>query len=429
MRLRDYLPRDILSRSMLMLLFPSICLFVALIWFYFESHISEVNRKLSQNVGRNISILVSSCESDDPAFAKQQLANTFDVETYCNTTGEPSLQDFSGSFSYRQVIERELENIVERDLDVQINTSSSTIAIKVTGTPAPHIFLIEKKNLLVANTHFLIVWGVLFLIAISLFTWGFMKQQVKSIVKLSRAAEAFGRGQDDFRFSPSGATEIRTAARALIQMRDRLKNFAEQRTTMLSGISHDLRTPLTRLKLTLAMMDQTEDVTAARTDLDDMQHMLDDYLDYARRDYVTPYEPFDLYQLISEMEILKHEKVSFPTPPLELIYSGRPSILKRAIENLISNGIKYGKQVSLIIEDSAKQVRILVDDDGPGIAEQNREMALTPFHRLDIARNQNVPGSGLGLSIANDAANSHGGSLKLGTSPMGGLRAELTLPK
>jgi two-component system osmolarity sensor histidine kinase EnvZ len=287
--------------------------------------------------------------------------------------------------------------------------------------------LIERKRALTVNSHFFIVW----VIASSLLMLGlavaFLNQQVRSILRLSEAARAFGRGREVPDFRPSGATEVRDAARALLDMKSRLTAFADQRTAMLAGVSHDLRTPLTRLKLSLAMMDQTEELGAAQSDLDEMAMMLDEYLTFARGEEGDDPVPLDLARLVCAAAAGFGEHVAVSGPNV-IDVTGRPLALKRAVNNLISNAVKYATEVRVTLVDGPHAAEVHVDDNGPGIPPARREEAFRPFSRLDEARTQNASGTGLGLTLARDTARAHGGDLRLSDSALGGLRASLRLP-
>ena len=245
-------------------------------------------------------------------------------------------------------------------------------------------------------------------------------------LRLTEAANAFGRGRDMPGFRPRGATAIWDAARAVTDMRARLMAFTDQRTAMLAGVSHDLRTPLTRLKLQLAMMEQTEEITGARTDLDDMSKMLDEYLAFAsgeegesaedlRLDHITR----TVAERIDGAEVVEASQISVTV---------RPMALTRTLTNLMTNGVGYGTRCEVRLIKGPHMAEILLEDDGPGIPEDQREDAFRPFHRLDDARSQNVAGTGLGLTLARDFARAHGGDIRLEDSPMGGLRVRLRLP-
>lgn len=429
MQLRNFLPKNLLWRSTLLFLLPSFLFFVALNWFYYERHISEVNRKLAQGVGRDISTILAACENGVTS-EEDALLSDLEIDFRCATAPGTHIPDNArDSYFYRETIEREVSAIVKKEAKIYLVPASSSMLVTLpveNGLQAD--FQLDKKRLLVANAHFQIVWGGLFLIALGFIAYAFMRQQVRSILHLSEAARAFGRGQDNFVIRQFGATEVRAAAEALKQMRDRLKSAADQRTTMLSGISHDLRTPLTRLKLTLAMMDETDDIKAAKKDLSDMHRMLDDYLEFARLNHEPVYTEFDLISLVRDMEIVKANGIKVEASSDKLAFTGNASMIQRAVENVISNAIKNATTVEITIAVSRRNVRIYIEDDGPGIPEDLREKVFQPFFRVDTARNQNIAGSGLGLSLARDTVASHGGNLKLDASPLGGLRAIITLP-
>ena len=262
----------------------------------------------------------------------------------------------------------------------------------------------------------------------------FLRNQVRPIERLALAAEAFGQGRAVPDFRPRGATEVRRAAQAFLTMRERIERYLQQRTEMLAGVSHDLKTPLTRLKLQLAMMDDNDDTAALRQDVADMERMLDEYLQFARGEGGEEATATDLSELVRDaVDAAGRGKNANPlgatiAPGLTLPL--KPNALRRCLNNLIDNALKHGTRAEVALQKTADgtQVEIVIDDDGPGIPEARREEAFRPFHRLDEGRNLQAGGSGLGLAIARDIARAHGGELTLGDSPLGGLRAVIRLP-
>jgi two-component system osmolarity sensor histidine kinase EnvZ len=262
----------------------------------------------------------------------------------------------------------------------------------------------------------------------------FMRNQIRPILRLAEAADAFGKGRpvpDDFR--PRGAREVRQAAQAFLEMRNRIKQHVDQRTTMLAGVSHDLRTVLTRFKLELALLGDSAEVRALKDDVNEMQHMLEDYLAFSKGDGGEEAKPTLLRELLEEI----HEEAQIYGTPVELKLRRRRSDLvlplkrqafKRAITNLVSNAARFGDQVVIRAATERNWLRIEVDDDGPGIPPAERVNVFRPFYRLDHARNQDTGNTGLGLAIARDIARSHGGDIALGESSLGGLRAIITVP-
>ncbi len=261
----------------------------------------------------------------------------------------------------------------------------------------------------------------------------FLRNQMKPIERLASAAEAFGKGRPVADFKPHGATEVRKAATAFIQMRERIDRFVQQRTDMLAGISHDLKTPLTRMRLQLAMMPKDADTEAMQSDLAEMERMLNEYLEFARGEGSDVVEQVQLGNLATEA-VANAERAHHAGDRIklgqtdELTIAVRRHALMRCLTNLIDNALKYGRHAEVSIKRAGRRVEIAVDDDGPGIAEERREEAFRPFHRLDEGRNLQVGGVGLGLTIARDIARSHGGDILLQDSARGGLRAVIRLP-
>jgi two-component system osmolarity sensor histidine kinase EnvZ len=262
----------------------------------------------------------------------------------------------------------------------------------------------------------------------------FLRNQVRPIEQLAMAAESFGKGRAVPHFKPYGAAEVRRAAQAFITMRARIERYVTQRTEMLAGVSHDLKTPLTRLKLELAMMGPAQEVRALRQDIAEMEHMLDEYLDFARGEGGEEAQEADLADIVMEAAAAAAKARGATADRLKLAaqsgirVSVRRHAVKRCATNIIDNALKYGRKVGVALKQNGQQVEIVVEDDGPGIPEERREEAFRPFHRLDEGRNLQTGGSGLGLAIARDIARAHGGDVILGESSMGGLRAAIRLP-
>jgi two-component system osmolarity sensor histidine kinase EnvZ len=259
----------------------------------------------------------------------------------------------------------------------------------------------------------------------------FIRNQVRAIERLANAAEAFGRGGEVVAFKPHGAREVRRAANAFLSMRSRILRQIEQRTNLLASVSHDLRTPLTRLKLALALAEPSKRTGEMKGDVAEMEHMIDEYLAFARGEGGEAAEPvrlLDLIEEVSEGAVRAGARVSVEADP-ELMAQVRPNALKRALANLIMNAAVHGEHVAVAARPRLHGgVEIVVDDDGPGIPEDRYEEAFKAFGRLDEARNQNTKGVGLGLAIARDVARGHGGDVTLEKSPLGGLRAVVRVP-
>jgi two-component system osmolarity sensor histidine kinase EnvZ len=260
----------------------------------------------------------------------------------------------------------------------------------------------------------------------------FLRNQVRPIERLARAADSFGKGRAVPDFKPYGATEVRRAAQAFITMRERIERHISQRTEMLAGVSHDLKTPLTRLKLALAMLPDDGDIRPMRADIAEMEHMLDEYLAFARGEGSEESQTIDLSALLRDTAAAaakaRQRDGVVINAPMHVMVSVKRAGLRRLLANLIDNALKHAAHVIVTLTQDERLVEIAVEDDGPGIPEARREEAFRPFHRLDQGRNLQTGGSGLGLAIARDIARAHGGDIVLDKSAKGGLKATVRLP-
>lgn len=428
-RLRDYTPRGLYARLAMLVALPILVIFAIFSIYYYQQHIKDVNEKLSQSIAREISVIADLCmDNDHTAEQEAQLEQRLGLTFQCRMDEFYVWPDSAKeTFSYASVLRKQLDTFVPMPVDVRSVNDTAMLDFRVDLYDVKTMqVLIDRKRALAANTHFTIVWvllGALFMLALA---FAFLRNQVRSILRLTEAAKAFGRGRDLPGFRPSGATEIRDAARAVTDMRAKLMAFTDQRTAMLAGVSHDLRTPLTRLKLQLAMMEPSDEIDGARTDLDDMSKMLDEYLAFASGEEGEQAEELRLDH-IARTVAERIDRASVIEAP-SLSVTARPIALARTLSNLMSNGAGYGTTCEVRLIKGPRMAEILIDDDGPGIPQDKREDAFRPFHRLDEARSQNVPGTGLGLTLARDFARAHGGDIRLEDSPMGGLRVRLRLP-
>jgi len=429
LRLRDITPRGLYARTLLLLLVPVLLILGLMTWYYYSSQVAEVNRKFAQSIARDANLIRATClnpdyETSDHTRIQLQIDTWFTCKTDENTIPKENLRQ---RFGYGETLKAELTGRLGVPVFVGLARGDARLHIRFPVNEDTGEIIIDRKRAFMINSHIFIVWVIAFSLLMVALAIGFLNQQVRSILRLSEAARAFGRGRDLPDFRPSGATEVRDAARALIDMKERLTSFADQRTAMLAGVSHDLRTPLTRLKLALAMMDENEDIRAARADLDDMAMMLDEYLAFARGEEGDEPALFDLAQVTRDVAASLGSGIPI-TGPSRIIVMGRPLALKRAVTNLVSNALNYATTARVSLIDGPHWAEVVVDDDGPGIPPERHEEAFRPFSRLDEARGQNQSGSGLGLTLARDTARAHGGDIRLMQSPMGGLRAVLRVP-
>lgn len=427
-RLRDYTPKSLYARLAALVMLPVIAIFAIFAIYYYQEHIRDVNEKLSQSIAREVSLLVDICGNPDHTASveleiENQLGLRFDCAYENGMTWPETARE---RFGYDDVLRGQMVAVSDLEIHVRAIEAGRVLDFRSDQAGDTVRVVVDRKRALAANTHFTIVWvllGALFMLALA---FAFLRNQVRSILRLTEAAKAFGRGRDLPGFRPSGATEIRDAARAVTDMRARLTAFTDQRTAMLAGVSHDLRTPLTRLKLQLAMMEQSEEITGARSDLDDMSKMLDEYLAFASGEEGERAEELRLDHIAKTVaERIDGASVE---ADVELTVTARPMALTRTLSNLMSNSVGYGDRCEVRLVKGPRMAEILIDDDGPGIPEDKREDAFRPFHRLDDGRSQNVVGTGLGLTLARDFARGHGGDIRLEDSPLGGLRVRLRLP-
>ena len=336
--------------------------------------------------------------------------------------------------------------LLDRTLSTQINKQvnrphwidtigqSSHVEIRVLHDDATLRFVATRNQTYASNSHIFLLWMVgssIILLTVAIL---FLRNQIKPILRLAEAADEFGKGRpipEDFK--PRGAREVRQAAQAFLEMGERIKTHVEQRTTMLAGVSHDLRTVLTRFKLELAFMGNTPEVRSLSSDVNEMQHMLEDYLAFARGDGGEEAKPTNVRELLEEVQ---EDALVFGVPVdlklrkrrHDLIIPLKRNAFKRSITNLVTNAARFGDQIVIRAAAEGPWLRIEVDDNGPGIPEAERDNVFKPFYRIDHARNQDAGNSGLGLAIARDIAKSHGGDIALGKSSMGGLRAIIRVP-
>jgi two-component system osmolarity sensor histidine kinase EnvZ len=428
MRLRDYTPRGYNARNILILIVPMIVFVVSMTLFFFYTHVEQVNAKLSRAVAEELAFVIDHHEEHPDQFEDMarsisasglmSLSFTPDVKELTPPPGNECCDQLRDEMRIRFGDQPWLFRYLPDDL----------LTIRIIGPRGMYEARMDRKRVIIITAHIFIVWTVAFSVLLLLTSYLFLRNQVRSILQLSWAADAFGRGEDVPNFKPSGAIEVRKAARSLLRMRNRIRRYADQRTAMLAGVSHDLRTPLSRLKLELALAPNDYDTAPAKNDILEMERMLDGYLAFARGEEGEQPLQSDLASVTREAVAAAAARSQLELTATPVPMRLRPLALKRAISNLANNAADYGKHVRVTVSATANEAAIVVEDDGPGIPQENFEDAFRPFSRLDASRNQNVSGVGLGLTIARDTARAHGGDVTLGESEMGGLRATIRLP-
>lgn len=435
MRLKDFFPRGIYGRAALILIVPIVTIQLVVSIAFIQRYFEGVTQQLSASVISEIQFIQADLErASDPKAAVQKARRTsrrFGVEMR-DASAVPA-QDYWGwdDLTGRGVV-AELRGGLDGVAAVELTSALSPVHMFLETRYGTFDFIIPRGRLSPPNPHQLLVIIVLASALMTGIGYVFLRNQLRPIAALSKAAAAFGRGEN-VSFRPRGALEVRAAGLAFLDMRTQLETTTRTRTLMLSGISHDLRTPLTRLRLGLSMLPEGDDVGALLADVHEMERLINEFLAFAREDALEEEKPTDLAQLA---ETLAHKmarggvnlSLVLPSPPIAPVLI-RPQAVSRALENLVSNAQRYGKNLRLSLTHDADYVCYTVEDDGPGIPPEQRSIAAAPFVRLDEARSRGVgDGVGLGLSIVSDVARRHAGSLTLSSSAeLGGLRADLRL--
>lgn len=438
--LKPYLPEGLFGRSLLIIVTPMVLLQMVVTYVFLERHWELVTNKLSTEVAREISFIIDIYETypgpPDAPILTQMVQDTLQMPIrFAPGDTLPTEHAPTSYILLEDKLEHELETRLGKPFWIDA-TTQEYVDIRV-GIEGGVLHLRPNRGRVYAsNWHIFLVWMMVASLILVTVAVLFLRNQIRPIQRLATAAEQFGLGREVKTFKPVGASEVRRASLAFLQMRDRLTRQIEQRTTMLAGVSHDLRTPLTRFKLQLAMLGESPEIEELRVDVSEMEHMLEDYLAFAKGDQGEATLPSDLKFVLQEICVAaeRHNASSGEKSQINLHLMGdliiplRRNAMKRCLTNLIGNGCKYADTVTVSTQRDTHLITIHIDDDGNGIPADKIEDVFRPFLRLDEARNLDKGGSGLGLAIARDIARSHGGEIHLSQSPSGGLRATLTLP-
>ncbi|MBM9592982.1 ATP-binding protein [Roseitranquillus sediminis] len=434
--LKRWMPRSLYARAALILLAPVLTIQIVVSVVFIQRLYEDVTEQMTRNVLREVAFLVDEVrEAPDRAAAEVRVAEVADpLEMSVDFVTEPTegdtrlWYDLSGRIVIRSLRERlsdlqavDLATTIRR-VTVYLDTQHGLMAITF-----------NRGRVSASNPHQLLVLMTFTSMLMTIIAYLFLRNQLRPVKRLAAAAEAFGRGRN-LPYKPTGATEMRAAGSAFLDMRNRIERMIEQRTMMLSGVSHDLRTPLTRLKLGLSLIEESEETLAMQRDVADMERLLETFLEFARGAALDESRPMDTAVLARDA-VENARRAGHSVTLGELDGDGRmvgsPLAVERALVNLIENAARYGTRVTVGMAASERAVRLSVEDDGPGIPAELRGEAIKPFARLDVSRNQDRgTGVGLGLAIAHDVARRHGGTLRLGESEtLGGLRADLVLAR
>ena len=438
LQLKSLLPRGLFGRAALILVVPVVAIQLIVSVVFIQRHFEGVTRQMTTSVQIEIAhVLGLIATAPDLASAQAsatEIGTALQLQVTLPSPNAPQTDlrealDWSG----REVIltlREKIPALVTADLLTETREVRAWFETKFGQAEV----VVQRRRMSATNPHQLLVLMVFASILMTGVAYVFLRNQLTPIARMARAAEAFGKGEV-VPFRPRGATEVRAAGQAFLDMRGRIERQIEARTQMLSGVSHDLRTPLTRMKLGLSFLPEDEETEALKRDVQQMERMVDEFLSFARGDAMEDAEAVDPAALLAEVvadavragQAVTLGQIAWPGGVMRL----RPQAVRRALENLLGNAARHAGRAVVSITASERLVRLVVEDDGPGIPAEAREAALEPFQRLDAARDPNRGGGvGLGLSIAADVARSHGGALRLGESEaLGGLRAELSLAR
>ncbi len=430
----EVMPKGLFVRSLIIIIAPIVILQSVVAYVFMERHWQLVTRRLSSAVSADIAALIDIYEiypqpqnaPDLVRIAQERLGLDVDFLPRADLPPQGPQPFFS---ILDEVLSDEIGRQVSRPFWIDTVGRSNVIEIRILLDDVVMRVFARRSLAYASNSHIFLIWMLgtsLVLVTIAVL---FQLNQIRPILRLADAAEAFGMGRDvDFR--PRGAREVRRAGRAFIEMKRRIERAIEQRTTMLNGVSHDLRTILTRFKLSLTLMRDSPDVRDLRKDVDEMGSMLEAYLAFARGDAGEQAAPTDLHALLDTLaadHARQGHAVSVSVMG-DMTVTVRPLAFQRLVNNLVANAARHGTRVTITATRMPRWLTITVEDDGPGIPADLREEVFKPFVRLDAARNVDDGGTGLGLAIARDVARSHGGEIELSDSPLGGLKATVRVP-
>jgi two-component system osmolarity sensor histidine kinase EnvZ len=429
------LPRGLFGRSLIIVVTPVVILQGIVTYAFFVRHQDLMTQQMAKGAAADVAFLIDIVNHNPAGPVRDSLLSMAARNLDYRVSFAPG-QDFAhnGRDRFTPHLKDALNrvfltqfgthvpfhaHIVEPNVNVEVQLKDGILRLSL-----------PEKRLTATSASIFVVWMLISSILLLIVAILFLRNQVRPIERLAFVAEAFGKGRVVPNFKPYGATEVRRAAQAFITMRERIDRYVQQRTEMLAGVSHDLKTPLTRMRLQLAMMG--EDAAPLQEDVLEMEHMLDEYLDFARGEGGEDVQSTDLAEFVEDTVSAAQRAGANGRLRMDgaapVTMSVRRQLLRRCLTNLIDNALKHGANVAVGLNRNARFAEIRIDDDGPGIPEARREEAFRPFHRLDEGRNLQTGGVGLGLAIARDAARAHGGELALEDSPMGGLRAVVRLP-
>ncbi|MBE7638065.1 HAMP domain-containing protein [Sneathiella sp. P13V-1] len=435
--MKRFMPRTLFARSLLIVLLPTILLQILATYIFYERHWNNVARRLAQGVSGEVAAVISltdrfpgeEAKASVTKIARDQMRLTVSfLDEALGTPPEIAAHDYGFLESH---LANELRNSLPgREFIVRTAPKLETVIIRVQLPDEILQVIVRDKRLFSSTTYIFIMWMVGISLALLGIAIVFLRNQMRPIRQLAKAADEFGKGHEIPDFKPSGAQEIRLASNAFHEMKHRIKRQITQRTEMLAGVSHDLRTPLTRMTLQLAMMPEGEAKSNLTGDVEDMRHMVEGYLAFAKGQEAEAVQEIDLVTIVRDVvENARRQGANIDLiVPAQIVTKLRANSIKRGLTNLVENARRHASEIRVTVGHRENQILVLIDDDGPGIPADQRDDVFRPFHRLDSSRNSETGGSGLGMTITRDIIMGHGGHIVLADSPFGGLRVEITLP-
>ena len=434
--LRKIFPKTLLFRSLLIVIAPIILIQIVVGGVFFDSIWYKTNRGLVRSAANEVNTFLALYPEYKQKNKTNELINIYKdksgliISIKKETQQLPSTETVKWYSLYDKIVLEEFTDKIKNPYWHNVRFNSSFVQVLVLLNKNEVIeFLVPKSKIRSTSGRIFALWITVPSLIFLFISIIFLRNQIRPIVHLSQAAERFGKGQFDSDFKVSGALEIRQASYEFERMKRRILKHISQRTAMLSGISHDLKTPLTRLKLQIELLNKNQKLNSLKEEITEMEKMINEYLDFASNQYSQPLEKFDIIELIQNLISKSFKKNIKIKSPKNLIFSGRKNLIRRCIANIINNSQKYSENILITCKKIKKTIQINIDDDGPGIADEHKEKVFRPFYRVDKSRSIKDNSVGLGLSIVEDIVNSHGGTVKLLNNPKSkGLRVSLSFP-
>jgi two-component system, OmpR family, osmolarity sensor histidine kinase EnvZ len=430
--LKNILPKRLFYRALLIVAAPVLVLQLLITFVFFDSLWIKTNKGMTRALVNEINTFVEVY--DQEKLNKDKLKNLFSLFLDFNIELIEN-EKFDSQYDERwfSPIDRSLRRELKSNFDLgefwfDTTTYKELIDLRIKFEDGYFRFLLPKDRVSSSSARLFALWITVPAIIMVIISLIFLKNQTRPIINLARAAERFGKGEETAEFKPSGALEIRQAGHEFDKMRKRINRHLNQRTEMLSGISHDLRTPLTRMKLQVAFVKDEDLAKKLSEDINEMEKMLNEYLQFTSSSFAEKDEMFNLSELIENI-IIKYDNKNITQDLTPRVYiNGRKNLINRSLNNIVDNALKYAKQVEIKLTKKNTNLFILIDDDGPGIPKNEYDNVFKPFYKIDKSRAESKSSVGLGLSIASDIIRSHGGNIMLESSKMNGLRVKIFLP-